>query len=57
MLGLYRIFKAIIIIIWIIDILDINFVTPGVNITDFLDVTVPLNGWIWLLTFLFLHSS
>lgn len=57
MLGLYRIFKAIIIIIWIIDILDINFVINGVNIADFLDVTVPLNGWFWLLIFLFLPSS
>ena len=57
MLGLYSIFKAIIIIIWIIDILDINFVINGVNIADFLDVTVPLNGWFWLLIFLFLPSS
>ena len=37
MLGLYRIFKAIIIIIWIIDILDINFVINGINIANFLD--------------------
>ncbi len=57
MLGLYRIFKAIIIIIWIIDILNINFVINGVNVASFLDVTVPLNGWFWFLIFLFLPSS
>ena len=57
MLGLYRIFKAIIIIIWIIDILDINFVINGINIANFLDETISLNGWFWFLIFLFLPSS
>ena len=49
MLGLYAIFKALLVIIWIVDILNIDFVINGTHIAEFLDVTVPLNGWFWLL--------
>ena len=52
MLGLYAIFKALLIIIWIIDILNIDFVINGIHVAKFLDVTVPLNGWFWLLVWL-----
>ena len=52
MLGLYAIFKASLVIIWIIDILNIDFVINGTHIAEFLDVTVPLNGWFWLLVWL-----
>lgn len=52
MLGLYAIFKALLVIIWIIDILNIDFVINGTHVAEFLDVTVPLNGWFWLLVWL-----
>ena len=52
MLGLYAIFKTLLIIIWIVDILNIDFVINGTHIAEFLDVTVPLNGWFWLLVWL-----
>ena len=52
MLGLYAIFKASLVIIWIIDILNIDFIINGTHVAEFLDVTVPLNGWFWLLVWL-----
>ena len=52
MLGLYAIFKALLIIIWIVDILNIDFVINGTHVSEFLDITVPLNGWFWLLVWL-----
>lgn len=52
MLGLYAIFKALLVIIWIIDILNIDFIINGIHVAEFLDVTVPLNGWFWLLVWL-----
>lgn len=36
-------------IIWIIDILDISFLINGVDIAQFLDVTVPINTLAWIL--------
>lgn len=56
MLGLYVIFKALLVIIWIIDILNIDFVINGTYIAEFLDVTVPLNGWFWLLVWLLIPT-
>ena len=52
MLGLYAIFKALLAIIWIVDILNIDFVINGIHVAEFLDVTVPLNGWFWFLVWL-----
>ena len=52
MLDLYAIFKASLVIIWIVDILNIDFVINGTHVAEFLDVTVPLNGWFWLLVWL-----
>ena len=52
MLSLYAIFKALLVIIWIVDILNIDFVINGTHVAEFLDVTVPLNGWFWLLVWL-----
>ena len=56
MLGLYLIFKALLVIIWIIDILNIDFIINGTYIAEFLDVTVPLNGWFWLLVWLLIPT-
>lgn len=52
MLGLYAIFKALLVIIWIVDILNIDFIINGIHVAEFLDITVPLNGWFWLLVWL-----
>lgn len=56
MLGLYAIFKALLVIIWIIDILNIDFIINGIHVAEFLDVTVPLNGWFWLLVWLLIPT-
>ena len=56
MLGLYAIFKTLLIIIWIVDILNIDFVINGIYVAEFLDVTVPLNGWFWLLVWLLIPT-
>ena len=52
MLGLYAIFETLLVIIWIIDILNIDFIINGIHIAEFLDITIPLNGWFWLLVWL-----
>ena len=57
MLGLYAIFKASLVIIWIVDILNIDFVINGTHVAEFLDVTVPLNGWFWLLVWLLVPTA
>ena len=56
MLGLYAIFKTLLVIIWIVDILNIDFVINGTHIAEFLDVTVPLNGCFWLLVWLLIPT-
>ena len=56
MLGLYAIFKALLVIIWIIDILNIDCIINGIHIAEFLDITVPLNGWFWLLVWLLVST-
>ena len=56
MLSLYAIFKALLVIIWIIDILNIDFIINGAHIAEFLDVTIPLNGWFWLLVWLLIPT-
>lgn len=56
MLGLYAIFKTVLVIIWIIDILNIDFIINGIHVAEFLDVTVPLNGWFWLLVWLLIPT-
>lgn len=56
MLGLYAIFKALLVIIWIVDILNIDFVINGIHVAEFLDATVPLNGWFWLLVWLLIPT-
>lgn len=56
MLGLYAIFQAIILIVWVIDILNIDFIINGVHIAYYLDVTVPINGWFWLLIWLLMPT-
>ena len=45
--GLFAIFKTIIIFIWLVDIMNINFLIGDMNIAHFLDTAFPLNGWFW----------
>lgn len=56
MLGLYAIFQAIVLIVWVIDILNIDFIVNGIHVAYFLDVTVPINGWFWLLIWLLMPT-
>lgn len=54
---MFKIFKTLIIIIWVIDILNINFTINNIQVAEFLDTTVPINFWAWLLIWLFMPSS
>lgn len=56
MLGLYAIFQAIVLIVWVIDILNIDFIINGVHVAYYLDITVPINGWFWLLIWLLMPT-
>lgn len=39
-------------IIWLIDILNINFVLNGLEIANVLDMEIPINTLFWLLYWL-----
>lgn len=54
---MYRLLYALILIIWIVDILNMNIMIDGTNVREFLDVTVPINGWAWFLLWIFLPST
>lgn len=54
---MFKIFKTLLLIIWIIDIFNINFVINEINIAEFLDVTLPLNGLFWFILWIFIPSS
>lgn len=47
---MYRIFKALLVIVWVVDILNL----PQM---EFLDTTYPINTMAWLLIWLFIPSS
>lgn len=47
---MYKIFKSILVIIWILDVINMPFM-------NFLDTTYPINGLAWFLIFLLLPSS
>lgn len=54
---MYRVLYSLVVIIWIVDILNMNIIIDGVNIHEFLDVTIPVNGWAWFLLWVFLPST
>lgn len=54
---MFKLFKTLMLIIWIIDILNINFIIAGVSVAEFLDVTIPINGWFWFLFWILVPSS
>ena len=41
---------------WVIDILNIGTNIYGFNLAEFLDVVIPINGWAWLLIWLFVPT-
>ena len=54
---MFKIFKTLLLIIWIIDIFNINFIFNGVEVAKFLDETIAINFWGWFLFWLFIPSS
>lgn len=54
---MYRVLYSLMVIIWIVDILNMNIMINSVNVHEFLDVTIPVNGWAWFLLWVFLPST
>lgn len=54
---MFKIFKTLLLVIWIIDICDINFMFNGVEVAEFLDKTVAINFWGWFLFWLLVPTS
>ena len=57
MFNLYKIFKGLLVIVWLIDILNINFIVNDISVANFLDQTLPLNALFWFLLWIFLPTS
>ena len=49
--------QILIFIVWLIDILNIDFIINDVHVAYWLDVTVPLNFWFWLLFWILCPST
>lgn len=47
-----KVLNALLILIWVIDILNIGTSIFGFNLVEFLDITFPINGLAWLLIWL-----
>ena len=43
---MFKIFKTLLLIIWIIDIFNINFIFNGIEVAKFLDETITINFWV-----------
>lgn len=54
---MFKIFKTLLLAIWIIDICNINFVVKGIEVVEFLDKTIAINFWGWFLFWLLIPSS
>lgn len=54
---MFKIFKTLLLVIWIIDICNINFMFNGVEVAEFLDKTVAINFWGWFLFWLLVPTS
>lgn len=53
---MYKTILLLLRIIWVIDILNISFSIGGVNVAEFLDITVPFNFWAWFIIWLLLPT-
>ena len=49
---MYKIIKLLVLIIWLVDILNIDFIAWDIHVAEFLDKTIPINFWFWLLFWL-----
>ena len=54
---MYKLFHALLVIIWIIDILNLNFQVGNIWTAEFLDQTIPINTLAWILIWIFIPSS
>lgn len=54
---MYKVFKALLVIIWLIDIFNINLTIGDINIAYFLDNALPINGWLWFFIWILIPSS
>lgn len=49
--------RIIVFLIWIIDIFNIGSNVFGFNLAKFLDVTLPINTWIWIIIWLLMPGG
>ena len=54
---MFKIFKTLILFIWLIDILNIDFIINDIHMVYFLDTTLPINFWFWLLAWLLMPTT
>lgn len=56
---MFKIFKTLIFLVWLVDIFDMNIVINGSQILNasVLDVGIPINFWFWLLFWMLVPSS
>lgn len=54
MIRVGKLLNTIILLTWIIDILNIGINVNGVNLMEFLDVSLPINTLAWFLILLFI---
>lgn len=53
---MYETFRAILLIIWVIDVFNIDFIINGVHVAEFLDKTIAINFWPWFIIWLLLPT-
>lgn len=49
--------RILVFLVWVIDILNINFVVNGIEVAELLDVTIPINTLAWILIWIFMPSK
>lgn len=56
---MFKIIKTLFLIIWVIDILNININMNGIQYlsAEMLDIEIPINFWFWFIFWLFVPSS
>jgi len=56
---MFKIFKTLIFLVWLVDIFDMDMVINGSQILNasVLDIGIPINFWFWLLFWMLVPSS
>lgn len=54
---MFKIFKTLMLFIWLIDIFNISFMIQDIDVRLFLDYDLPINTGFWLLFWLLVPSS